>query len=174
MWCQCVSDALVHWSGLFLLSPRVCSQHGSSSNIGRFACFCLYEWQRVSIMLLSLRTEAGWLFSSRWDHGSVGSTLIQLVDKNKKDLKNFHWHPTLSVQAVSHVWCVFLKHPHVIILYSGLLLAQNGASEISLFLFYYWYKFRIFSWKHPIRPTEHYYQDIKKSKPVKGFDVFIV
>lgn len=91
-WCHCVSDALVFWSGLFLLYPRVCSQHRSSAG-NRFACLC--EWQRVGIMLLSLCTEAGWMFSSRWDHRGVGSTL-----------KNFHWRPTFSAQAVTHVVCL--------------------------------------------------------------------
>lgn len=173
MWRHCVSDALVCWSGLFLLSPRACSQHGSSSNIDRFACLCLYEWQGVSIMLLSLCMEAGWMFSSRWDHGSVGSTLIWHVVK-KRGKKNFHWRSTLCAHAVTHVMClsgtstcpnfVFRSFP-------------SSINECRIWnqhvLFYYWYKFNIFSGRHPIRPTEHY-QEIKKSKHAKGFDVFIV
>lgn len=34
-------------------------------------------------MLLSLCTEAGWMFSSRWDRRGVGSTLIWYADEKK-------------------------------------------------------------------------------------------
>lgn len=55
------------------------------------------------------------------------------------------------------------------------LLAQemNGESEIGMFCFIIDISSAFFSGRHPVRATEHY-QKIKKSKHVKGFDVFIV
>lgn len=40
-------------------------------------------------MLLSLRTEPGWMFSSRWDHRGVGSTFIWHSKKKIIDIIDY-------------------------------------------------------------------------------------
>lgn len=66
VWCHCVSDVLTLWSGLLFLSPRVCSQHGSSSNIGGpaclYMCVCVCKQRAGIVLTYRVFIEGNWLY----------------------------------------------------------------------------------------------------------------
>lgn len=72
VWCHCVSDVLTLWSGLLFLSPRVCSQHGSSSNIGGpaclYTCVCVRE-QVLCSHIVRLQKVIAFIVSRRRHRG---------------------------------------------------------------------------------------------------------
>lgn len=164
MWCHCVCDFLVRWSSLLLLSPRVCSQHGSFSNTGRAAC--LYLQVRRSVMLLSLCTEAGWMFSSRWDHRGVGSTLIWYADGKKNTVKKFI--DIISTQDVTHMAWLWNVPNFVFRSFARwtITCCWMAASKSACFVLLIKVQFLLGGPQSELQ--------INKSKHVKVFDVFIV